>query len=75
MFVPYSMMPPLVVQAFLASEDADFFRHKGVSFRGVTRAVFLNAWSWVNHTGRRQGASTITQQVAKNFLVGNEKSL
>jgi penicillin-binding protein 1A len=74
-FVPYSMMPPLVVQAFLASEDADFFRHKGVSLRGVTRAVFLNAWSWVNHTGRRQGASTITQQVAKNFLVGNEKSL
>ena len=74
-FVPYSMMPPLVVHAFLASEDADFFHHKGVSFRGVTRAVFLNAWSWVNHTGRRQGASTITQQVAKNFLVGNEKSL
>lgn len=74
-FVPYSMMPPLVVHAFLASEDTDFFHHKGISFRGVTRAVFLNAWSWMNHTGRRQGASTITQQVAKNFLVGNEKSL
>jgi penicillin-binding protein 1A len=74
-FVPYGMMPPLVIQAFLASEDAAFFHHKGVSFRGVMRAAFLNAWSWVNDTGRRQGASTITQQVAKNFLVGNEKSL
>lgn len=72
-FVPIENMPPLLIQAFLSAEDKNFFYHPGVDFISVFRAVLTNTFkgSW---NGKALGASTITQQVAKNFLVGNEKS-
>ncbi|MDB4962087.1 MAG: Peptidoglycan glycosyltransferase [Myxococcales bacterium] len=68
--VPYERMPKKLVDAFLAVEDHDFFSHRGLYFKGIARAV------WANITARdfAQGGSTITQQVAKQFL-GGEKSL
>jgi len=72
-FVPIEAIPPLVVNAFLASEDQNFYRHSGVDIMGVLRAVSTNIINM--GSGRRPvGASTITQQVAKNFLLGNELS-
>ena len=68
--VPYERIPKRLVDAFLAVEDHDFFEHRGLYFKGIARAV------WANITARdfAQGGSTITQQVAKQFL-GGEKSL
>jgi penicillin-binding protein 1A len=69
--VPIQATPKLVIDAFLSAEDKNFYRHVGIDPEGLVRAVLANLRSG----GRReQGASTITQQVAKNFLVGNEKS-
>ena len=73
-FVPVKAMPPLVTKAFLAAEDKNFYSHPGVDFEAMIRAGLMDV---VRHfAGRRPvGASTITQQVAKNFLVGNELSI
>ena len=73
-FVPVSAMPKRLINAFLAAEDKNFYHHPGVDFMSVLRATLRNV---VNYgKGRRlQGASTITQQVAKNFLLTNEVSL
>ena len=68
--VPLSRIPPLVQQAFLAAEDANFYRHPGVDPLGVLRA-FVSNWS-AGHT--TQGGSTITQQVVKYLLLTPEKS-
>ncbi len=68
--VPFETMPKPLVNAFLAVEDHDFYNHRGLYFKGIARAI------WTNLTAGdfAQGASTITQQVAKQFL-GSEKSL
>jgi len=73
-FVPVKAMPPIVTEAFLAAEDKNFYSHPGVDFEAMLRAGVMDV---VRHfAGRRPvGASTITQQVAKNFLVGNELSV
>jgi penicillin-binding protein 1A len=72
-FVPIDEIPPMVKQAFLAAEDKNFYQHKGVDVIAVARAVFVNFKNRAE--GRRPvGASTITQQVAKNFLLSNELS-
>lgn len=72
-FVPYEAVPKLVVQAFISAEDKKFFTHGGIDFVGIARAVVMNVKNI--GTGRRMmGASTITQQVAKNFLLTNEAS-
>lgn len=72
-FVPLSAMPGLVVEAFVAAEDKNFFEHYGVDISGIARAVVTNLKNL--GSGRRLvGASTITQQVAKNFLLTNEVS-
>lgn len=68
-FVPMERMPQRVIDAFLSAEDKNFYEHPGVDFTGIARAIINNF-----KTGSMQGASTITQQVAKNFLVGNERS-
>ena len=73
-FVPVSAMPPRVVQAFVAAEDQRFFTHPGVDFVGVLRAMMTNL-SQMGQGRRPEGASSITQQVAKNFLLGNEATL
>ena len=75
-FVPISAMPKRVIKAFLAAEDAHFYSHAGVDFTGVVRAAVTNMLHQVRGEDRRPvGASTITQQVAKNFLLTNEVSL
>ncbi len=74
-FVPIDAIPPLVVHAFLAAEDQDFFNHGGIDLWSVIRAAVFNLNNKLHDDSRRQGGSTITQQVAKNFLLTNEKSL
>ncbi len=73
-FVPYNLIPPIVINSFLSAEDKNFFTHPGVDAKGVLRAI-LNNISNLIHSKRLEGASTITQQVAKNFLLSNEISL
>ncbi len=69
-FVPYASIPKLVVQAFISAEDRNYFSHDGIDPLAIARAAIGNA------TGSQSsGGSTITQQVAKNLLVGNEKSI
>jgi len=73
LFVPEEKIPALVKQAFISAEDKYFYRHFGVDFLGITRAILKNIKNL--GTGRRPtGASTITQQVAKNFLLSSELS-
>jgi penicillin-binding protein 1A len=73
-FVPVDAMPKLVIHAFLSAEDKNFYSHPGVDFAGIARAIVQNIMA-VGENRRPVGASTITQQVAKNFLLGNEVSL
>src|SRR3546814_12019679 len=64
----YSEYPPLLVRAFLAAEDRTFFQHGGIDYPGIVTAIITN----LKNDGRPTGASTITQQVAKNLLLPNE---
>ena len=73
-FVPFNSIPKNVINAFLSAEDKNFFSHPGVDAKGVVRAV-VNNISNILSSRRLEGASTITQQVAKNFLLSNEVSL
>ncbi len=73
-FVPYSSIPQNVINSFLSAEDKNFFSHPGVDAKGVLRAVINNIKNILT-SKRLEGASTITQQVAKNFLLTNEVSL
>ena len=66
-FVPFNSIPKNVINAFLSAEDKNFFKHPGVDAKGVIRAV-INNISNILSSKRLEGASTITQQVAKNFL-------
>lgn len=69
-FIDYEQIPSHVENAFLAAEDADFYRHEGMDYIGMVRALLVN----VRAGEIRQGASTITQQVVKNFLLSPERS-
>ena len=73
-FVPYSAISQTVINAFLSAEDKNFFEHPGVDAKGVIRAVKNNIFNII-YSRRLEGASTITQQVAKNFLLTNEVSI
>jgi len=73
-FVPIETVPDYVVEAFLAAEDKNFYTHTGVDARGVLRAVIDNIWNVLNDR-RLVGASTITQQVAKNFLLSSDVTI
>ncbi len=73
-FVPYESIPKNVIYSFLSAEDKNFFTHPGVDAKGVLRAVVNNIKN-IMSSKRLEGASTITQQVAKNFLLTNEVSL
>jgi penicillin-binding protein 1A len=73
LYIPIQAVPKLVINAFVAAEDKNFYEHGGVDFSGIARAAMLYVQQY--GSGRRpQGASTITQQVAKNFLLTNEVS-
>ncbi len=70
-YTKFKDIPPLVVKAFIAAEDLNFFLHKGIDYVGIIRALVVNL-----KEGRiKQGGSTITQQVVKNLLLTREKSL
>jgi penicillin-binding protein 1A len=70
-FVPIEVIPDLVKNGFLAAEDQNFYKHHGVDFMAIARAAYTN---FANPGSKLIGASTITQQVAKNFLLTNERS-
>jgi len=72
-FVQYRDIPPLVIKAFLAAEDKNFFDHPGIDFIGVARAILHNVVNF-NKSKSLVGGSTITQQVVKNMLLSNEKT-
>ena len=73
-FVPYSSIPNKIINSFLSAEDKNFFNHPGVDAKGVLRATKNNISNFLS-SKRLEGASTITQQVAKNFLLSNEVSI
>ncbi len=72
-YVPITSIPKKVINAFLSAEDKNFYQHPGLDMEGIARAVYTNVVNMGK--GRAQGASTITQQVAKNFLLTNERSI
>jgi penicillin-binding protein 1A len=72
-FVPIKAMPKRVLQAFLSAEDKNFYYHPGIDFVGIIRASLTNLKN-LGKSRRLVGASTITQQVAKNFLLSSEVS-
>lgn len=75
-FVPINTIPKRIIGAFLSAEDRRFYDHGGIDLQGVMRAVFAAVESKIHGSNKRaQGASTITQQVAKNFLLTNERSI
>ncbi len=74
LYIPIQAVPKLVINAFLAAEDKNFYEHGGLDFTGIARAGFVYLQNY-GSSRRPQGASTITQQVAKNFLLTNELSM
>ena len=73
-FIPIDSIPDIIKKAFVSAEDKNFFNHKGVDIQSISKAVLLNIRNL--YEGKRLvGASTITQQLAKNFLLSNEVSL
>ena len=74
-FVPVEAMPKRLINAFLAAEDKNFYSHFGVDPMGILRAGVTNLRHLGDEDRRPVGGSTITQQVAKNFLLSNEVSL
>ncbi len=74
LFIPIESIPKKVINSFLSAEDKNFFNHPGVDAKGIVRALIKNLKN-ISANKRLEGASTITQQVAKNFLLTNEVSL
>ena len=74
LYIPIQAVPKLVINAFLAAEDKNFYEHGGLDFGGIARAAVVYLQNY-GSSRRPQGASTITQQVAKNFLLSNELSM
>jgi penicillin-binding protein 1A len=68
--IPFEEMPPMLVEAFIASEDSRFYEHAGIDFKGILRAFFKNLEAGTIV----QGGSTITQQVTKSFFLTPERS-
>src|SRR5262249_16389103 len=73
-FVPISVIPKRVINAFLSAEDKNFYSHHGVDPISILRAAIVDLGRWRGHR-RPGGRSTVTQQVAKNMLLSNELSL
>jgi penicillin-binding protein 1A len=73
LYLPIQAVPKLVINAFVSAEDKNFYDHGGLDFSGIARAGLLFLQNYGSNR-RPQGASTITQQVAKNFLLTNEVS-
>ena len=73
LFIPFESIPKKVINSFLSAEDKNFFSHPGIDAKGILRAIIKNINN-ISQNKRLEGASTITQQVAKNFLLTNEVS-
>ncbi len=73
LYLPIQSVPKLLIDAFLSAEDKNFYEHGGIDPTGIARAILTNLKG--GSKGRQQGASTITQQVAKNFLLTNEQTI
>ena len=74
-FIDYNDVPPMLVNAFVAAEDQNFWTHPGIDIQGILRAVVNNGARMLGFNTNFSGASTITQQVAKNFFLTSERSL
>ncbi len=74
LFIPFESVPDKVINSFLSAEDKNFFSHPGIDAKGILRAIIKNIKN-ISQNKRLEGASTITQQVAKNFLLTNEVSM
>lgn len=73
-FVPFEMMPKKLIQAFISAEDQNFYSHPGIDLTSLLRAISQNILN-IGSNKSLVGGSTITQQVVKNFLLSNERSL
>ena len=74
-FIPFEDLPPMLINAFIAAEDQNFWSHPGIDPIGVTRAIVSNSRRiFFGSNVQLSGASTITQQVAKNFFLTNEQT-
>ena len=74
-FIDFSDMPPQLINAFIAAEDQNFWSHPGIDIQGISRALVNNAMRFLGFNTHFSGASTITQQVAKNFFLTSERTL
>ncbi len=75
LFVPINSVPKKLIQAYLSAEDKTFYQHSGLDWRGIGAALIRYVQVKITHRGQVVGASTITQQVAKNFLLSNEQTM
>ncbi len=73
LYLPINIIPEELIEAFLSAEDKNFYSHSGLDYGGIARAVLVNVQN-IGSNRRPVGASTITQQVAKNFLLSGEQS-
>ncbi len=73
-FIPFDAIPKNIINAFLAAEDSDYYNHQGIDFKGISRALIQNIMN-LKKNKSLVGGSTITQQVVKNFLLFDEKSI
>ena len=74
-FIDYADLPPQLVNAFIAAEDQNFWTHPGIDVQGIIRAVANNGMRMLGRDTTLSGASTITQQVAKNFFLTSERTI
>ena len=74
-FIDFADMPPQLINAFVAAEDQNFWTHPGIDIQGITRALVNNGMRMLGFDARFSGASTITQQVAKNFFLTSERTI
>ena len=74
-FIDFDDMPPQLVNAFIAAEDQNFWTHPGIDVQGITRAALNNGMRVLGFNTKFTGASTITQQVAKNFFLTSDRTI
>ncbi len=74
-FIDFDDMPPQLVNAFIAAEDQNFWTHPGIDVQGITRAALNNGMRVLGFDTKFTGASTITQQVAKNFFLTSDRTI
>ncbi len=74
-FIDYTDLPPQLVNAFIAAEDQNFWTHPGIDVQGIIRAAANNGLRMIGYNTTLSGASTITQQVAKNFFLTSERTI